>query len=94
MISDDENCFIFSLDLRKIYNPVKGKDKYYLNQYFGPNFSEFGLGGNLFNKSSLNLQKRDTANEYFTMFNSDYEINGGENEFQAEEIEVFQIISN
>ena len=60
----------------------------------GPNFAEFGLTGNLFNKSSLNLQTRNGANIYFTMFNNDYEINGGEKEFQAEEIEVFQIISN
>ena len=93
-ITDDENCFIFSLDLRKIYNPVKGKDKYQLMNTSGPNFAEFGLTGNLFNKSSLNLQTRNGANIYFTMFNNDYEINGGEKEFQAEEIEVFQIISN
>ena len=93
-IKDDENCFIFSLDLRKIYNPVKGKDKYQFSYVSGPNFAEFGLDDNLFNKSSLNIQTRDNANNYFTMFNSDYEINGGENEFQAEEIEVFQIISN
>ena len=93
-IKDDENCFIFSLDLRKIYNPIKGKDKYYLGKCYGPDFSEFGLFLNLFDKSSTNLLTRDSANKYFTMFNSDYEINGGEKEFQAEEIEVFQIISN
>ena len=91
-VYDDENCFIFSLDLHKIYNPVKGKDKYFFNKRFGPNFSEFGLEDDLFNKSSLNMKKKDKANEYFTYFNNDYEINGGEPEFQTEELEVFKII--
>ena len=46
---------------------------------------------NLFAKSSLNIQIKEDANKYFNYFNSDYEINVGENEFQAEEIEVFKI---
>ena len=90
-INDDENCFIFSIDLKKIYNPVKGEDKYYFIKTCGPNFSEFGLY-NLFKKSSLNLYTKETANKYFKYFDRDYEINGGEKEFQAEEVEVFKII--
>ena len=53
-IYDDENCYIFSLDLRKIYNPVKGKDKYYFDKDWGPDFAEFGLQHDLFIKSSSN----------------------------------------
>ena len=90
-IKDDENCFIFSLDFKKIYNPIKGKIEYFFGRSHGPNFSEFGLEKNLFAKSSLNIQIKEDANKYFNYFNSDYEINGGENEFQAEEIEVFKI---
>ena len=91
-IKDDENCFIFSLDLHKIYNPVKGKEKYDFYPSNGPNFAEFGLAGDLFNKSFLNIQKKEEANKYFTYIDKDYEINGGEKEFQAEELEVFKII--
>jgi len=91
-IRDDENCFIFSLNLQKIYNPVKGEMKYLFDKTCGPNFVEFGLEYDLFNKSKLNILKKERANLYFTYFNSDYEINGGEREFQTEEIEVFKII--
>ena len=38
------------------------------------------------------LRKKDKANKYFTYFDKDYEINGGEKEFQTEELEVFRII--
>ena len=91
-IDDDENCFIFSLDLMKIYNPIKGKKKYLFSGTCGPNFTEFGLKNNLFEKSSLNMHKKDMANKFFSDFTTDYEINGGENEFQVDEIEVFQVI--
>ena len=90
-VKDDENCFVFSLDLKKIYEPVKGKDKYYFNQSYGPDFAVFGLENNLFEKSSLNLKKKEDANNYFKLFNTDYEINGGENVFQVAELEVFRI---
>ena len=91
-VYDDENCFIFSLDLHKIYNPVKGKNKYSFHNNCGPNFWVFGLQFDLFKRSSKNICKKDLANESFTYFEKDYEINGGEKEFQAEELEVFKII--
>ena len=90
-ISGDENCFIFSFDLKKIYKPIKGEPKYSFDSNYGPNFSEFGIGKNLFEKSSLNVQTKQNANKYFIEFNSDYEINGGEQEFQVKELEIFQI---
>ena len=40
----------------------------------------------------MNILKKDDANEYFTYFEKDYEIFGGEPEFQTEELEVFKII--
>ncbi len=92
-ISDDEDCFIFSINNMKIYNPIKGKKKYLFSQLSGPIFTAFGIKENLFEKSTLNIQTKDNANKYFSEFTSDYEINGGENEFQAEEIEFFKIVS-
>ena len=91
-VEDDENCFIFSLSLKKIYNPIKGKSKYYFSDNFGPDFALFGLNDNLFEKSTWNMQTKEVANKYFKHFESDYEIIGGELEFQIVELEVFQII--
>ena len=92
-IDDDEDCFTFSISLRKIYYPKEGKFKYFFSRDYGPSFSVFGLEGNLFEKSSLNIHTKEDANAFFTGFTSDYEINGGEKEFQVKELEVFQIIS-
>lgn len=92
-ILNDEKCFIFSISLMKIYYPKKGKIKYYFNKGYGPTFSEFGLENNLFEKSEINIHTKGDSNCFFTGFTYDYEINGGQKEFQAEEIEVFQVIS-
>ena len=91
-IYNDENSFIFSLSLMKIYNPIKGKFKYNFSSSYGPNFSVFGLKLNLFTKSSsCNIRTKKDANNYFSVFTSDYELTGGEREFQVKELEVFQI---
>ena len=92
-ISDDEDCFIFSVNLMKIYNAINGNRKYLFSQSSGPIFTEFGIKDNLFAKSSLNIQTKVNANKYFHKFENDYEINGGENEFQAQEVELFKIIT-
>ena len=63
----------------------------YFRANHGPTFSVFGIKNNLFDSSKLNLKTKDKANERFTEFNEDYELTGGENEFQAKEIEVFKI---
>lgn len=95
-IKNDELCFIFSVDLMKIYNPVKGMDKYYFHKNYGPNFSEFGLYNHIVGKNSfilsVNLKNKDDANKYFSGFNKDFELNGGENKFQIQELEVYQVI--
>ena len=91
-ICDDEECFVFSISLRKIYYPIEGKIKYYFNKDYGPNFSVFGIEKNLFEKSSLNIHTAKDANCFFSGFTVDYELTGGKKEFQVEELEVFRII--
>ena len=91
-ICDDEECFVFSISLRKIYFPIKGKIKYYFNKDYGPNFSVFGIEKNLIEKSSLNIHTAKDANCFFSGFTVDYELTGGKKEFQVEELEVFRII--
>ena len=91
-IKSDENCFVFSLSLRKIYNPIKGKNKYMFSNDCGPNFTVFGLGANLFEISSLNTCTSDIANKSFSGFTADYELTGGDDEFQIKELEIFQVI--
>ena len=90
-ICDDENCFIFSISLKKIYNPIKGERKYFFHSKHGPTFSVFGIKNNLFSKTSLNIKIKDKANERFSGFTEDYELTGGDYEFIAKEIEIFQI---
>ena len=47
-VKDDENCFVFSLNLNKIYNPVKDARQYYFRANHGPTFSVFGIKNNSF----------------------------------------------
>ena len=93
-VSDDEECFVFSISLKKIYYPVKGNIKYYFYKDYGPNFSVFGIENNLFEKTSINTQTAKHANCFFSGFTTDYELNGGEKEFQVKELEIFEIISS
>jgi hypothetical protein len=39
----------------------------------------------------LNIKTKESANSCFSGFTSDYELTGGEKEFQVKELEVFQI---
>ena len=91
-IYDDENAFVFSLDHMKIYNPIKGKEKYYFGENYGPNFYAFWPHKDMFATSGNNVLKKDSGNQYFSGFTYDYELNGGENYFITQELEVFQII--
>ena len=46
----------------------------------------------MFATSGNNVLTKDEANKYFSGFMSDYELNGGEQYFTTQELEVFQII--
>ena len=89
----DDNCFIFRLDLRKIYNGKKGENKlndykqYVLYLYYNPIYMENNF---LTNNSSYTCSK-SYADHSFLGFSSDYELNNNEQYFTVKEMETFQI---
>ena len=88
----DDNAFIFSLDKKKIYEVEKGAKAICCNKNYGPVFYGYEycniyLVGNLLNVEGNVAKKGDRFNT-----TEDYELNGGEKKFMAEEVEVFQVI--
>ena len=88
----DDTAFIFSLDKKKIYDVEKGKKaiccyKNYGPVFYGYEYCNIYLVGNLLNVEGNVAKKGDRYNT-----TEDYEINGGEKKFVAEEVEVFQVI--
>ena len=85
---NDENAFIFSLDKMKIYDIVPGQPAIACYPNFGPIFlncqikindDAFSNGGSTFYKGQ-NYQTEE-----------DFELNGGNQDFQIKEIEVYEV---
>jgi len=85
----DDNAFVFSLDKMEIYDIIPDQDAIGCYPKFGPVFSgcqirifddSFSKGGTTFKKGA----------NYQT--NEDYELTGGEREFEVNEIEVYGVI--
>ena len=88
----DDNAFIFSLDKKKIFEVEKGKKaiccyKNYGPVFYGYEYCNIYLVGNFLNMEGNVAKKGDRYNT-----TEDYEINGGEKKFMAEEVEVFHVI--
>ena len=90
----DNNCFLFSLNLKKIYPVIKdknvicsyGKEKglcFYNSLVFYDNFMSKNEGAKIYN----------SIQENFNGFENSYEMNGGQNQFKFNELEVFQLLS-
>lgn len=89
----DNTAFIFSLNLKKIYNILNNVNAIFCCQNFGPYFS----GNNtatllIYDNSDIQggecCKARDSNyNGYFL----DYEINNGRKKFKVNEIEVFKV---
>lgn len=84
----DNNAFLFSLDLKKVYNIISGQYAIYCYQNSGPCFSQGSLyiPNNFFYKYG----KTGTAGGPY-QFEKDYELNGGEEKFLVKELEIFQV---
>ena len=88
----DDMAFIFSLDKKKVYEVEKGAKaiccyKNYGPVFYGYEYCNIYLIGNFLNVEGNVAKKGDRFNT-----TEDYEINGGEKKFMAEEVEVFQVI--
>ena len=90
----DEKAFCFSINLKKIYNIENPKYALHCQSNdgrpsFGSNNYVFLLGNNFLSKeaSKVEVMKEDYIGEEKKM-----EINGGNEYFQVDELEVFQIL--
>ena len=88
----DNHCFLFSINLKKIY-PVK-KDKNvicYTSLKMGLCFySSLGFYDHFFNNSKSFIGEED-CKLFFENIPSNNEINGGQKNFKCKELEVFQL---
>ena len=84
----DNNAFLFSLDLKKVYKIVPGEYAIYCYYNSGPCFSQGSLyiPNNFFKKYG---KTSITGGPY--QFKEDYEINNGEEKFLVKELEIFQV---
>ena len=87
----DDLAFIFSLDKKKIYEVEKGTKaiccyKNYGPVFYGYEYCNIYLIGNFLSVEGNVAKKGDRFNT-----TEDYELNGGEKKFMAEEVEVYQV---
>ena len=88
----DDKSFVFSIDHMKIYNHVQGTDAILHNNDFGPSFKLCIYLYKDFSNNENYTYDKNSANQYFSGFNRDYELNDGERNFSLAEIEVFQVL--
>ena len=90
---EDNNLFVFSLDLLKKYNSIKGKKCIDPHKDRGPRIGGWIIWtpDQFFTKPGETCTKSQALN-YCEGFSTDYEINNGEMYFNINEFEAFQII--
>ena len=90
----DNNCFLFSLNLKKIY-PVINNQKIICNL-----INKYGLCFDLslaFFDNFMHVNENvifSKIKRKFNGINNEYEMNGGRDKFQCKELEVFQLLWN
>ena len=90
-VKDDES-FLFSKDLKKIYPVIKNKKVIcHLSDEYGLGFySSLGFQDNFMNRTDNFIDLK--IKEYFDDVEYDFEMNGGEDKFRIKEIEVYQLL--
>jgi hypothetical protein len=84
----DNNAFLFSLDLKKVFKITPGEYAIYCYTNSGPSFSKRSLHipNNFFHKCG----KTGMVGGPF-QFENDYELNNGEEKFLIKELEIFHV---
>ena len=87
----DEEAFVFSLDKMNIYENIPGEDAIGCYPKFGPIFlgCQIRIYDNAFTKGGTTYEKGLNYNT-----EEDYELTGGDREFNVKEIEVYEVISH
>ena len=86
----DENAFVFSLDKMMIYENIPGEDAIGCYPKFGPIFlgCQIRIYDNAFTKGGTTFEKGLNFNT-----EEDYELTGGDRNFNVSEIEVYEVIA-
>ena len=86
----DEDAFIFSFDKMMTYDNIPGEEAIGCYPNFGPVFlgCQIRIYDNAFSKGGTTFEK---GLNFFT--EEDYELTGGEKEFNINEIEVYEVIA-
>jgi len=89
----DNNCFLFSKNMKKIYPVIKNKKVICnINSNVGLNFYASLAIYNKFMNNMDSCVCGGFCNKYFTGLKNDYLINGGKCNFKCQELEVFQLL--
>ena len=95
----DDKSFVFSLDLKKIYNSKPGTPS--LNDYkinystlLDLNYQPISISINCLTNNKSYTNSKSCANNTYLGFERDYEINNNQQYFQVAEMETFLISFN
>ena len=88
----DNNCFLFSVNLKKIYPVIRDKEAIcHIKETFGLCFfNGLGFYDNFMNETTNKIHT--LIKEYYNDVNEDFEMNGGNQFFKCKELEVFQLL--
>ena len=89
----DNNCFLFSKNLKTIYPVVQNKEVICnIDSYSGLNFYASLSFYNEFMNNMKSCVCGGDCHNYFIGIKKDYLINGGKRNFKCQELEVFQLL--
>ena len=87
----DHRSFLFSLDLMKIYNHIKGNQAQYFHKDYGPSiYYSIWINQDMFKENSSSVCEQNYA---YSGYEKKYELNNEESNFTIKELEIFKIIT-